>query len=68
MSKKTKTEPDESRLKEKISAQWKDSPGNDEKFRALRKRLKRVQRKRRGMAARKARAAGNVKNESGAAT
>jgi hypothetical protein len=68
MPKKTKDESDESRLKEKVSARWKDNPGSDEKFRALRKRLKRAQRKRRGMVARKMRAAGKSKNESGAAT
>ena len=68
MPKKTKAESDESRLKEKIAVRWKDNPGSDEQFRALRKRLKRAQRKRRGMLARKARAAGNGKNESGAAT
>jgi hypothetical protein len=68
MPKKTKDESDESRLKEKVSARWKDNPGSDEKFRALRKRLKRAQRKRRGMVARKVRAAGKGKKESGAAT
>jgi hypothetical protein len=68
MPKKTKTESDESRLKQNISARWKENPGSDEKFRALRKRLKRLQRKRRGMFARKARAAGHGKNESSAAT
>ena len=68
MSKKSKAESDESRLKEKVSARWKDNPGSDEKFRALRKRLKRTQRKRRGMVARKVRAEGKGKNESGAAT
>jgi hypothetical protein len=68
MPKKTKDKSDESRLKEKVSARWKDNPGSDENFRALRKRLKRAQRKRRGMVARKVRAAGKGKNESGAAT
>jgi hypothetical protein len=58
MPKKTKSESDESRLKQKISSRWNDNTRGDETFRALRKRLKRVQRKRRAILARKARAAG----------
>ncbi|HEX2056683.1 MAG TPA: hypothetical protein VHF07_09325 [Nitrospiraceae bacterium] len=58
MPKKSKIESDEARLKEKISAQWQDSSGDDPAFRSLRKRLKRIQRKRRATLARKARAAG----------
>lgn len=61
MPKKTQAESDEARLKQKISARKKDNTGADEPFRALRKRLKRAQRKRRAMLARKARAAGKGK-------
>lgn len=56
MAKKSKSESDESRLKQKISLRWNEK--GDDSFRALRKRLKRVQRKRRAMVARKARVAG----------
>ena len=58
MPKKTKSESDESRLKQKVSSRWNDNTRGDETFRALRKRLKRVQRKRRTILARKVRAAG----------
>jgi hypothetical protein len=58
MAKKGKTESDESRLKHKISLRWKENTASDDSFRSLRKRLKRVQRKRRAMVARQARVAG----------
>lgn len=58
MAKKGKTESDESRLKHKISLRWKENAASDDSFRSLRKRLKRVQRKRRAMVARQARVAG----------
>lgn len=57
MAKKTKTESDESRLKEKIAGRVQEKTPHDESFRSLRKRLKRLQRKRRSRAARVARAA-----------
>ena len=58
MAKKTKSESDEIRLKKKISLGHKENAPGDESFRALKKRLKRIQRKRRAMVARKGRAAG----------
>ena len=58
MAKKTRTESDEARLKKKISMGRKEHVSGDESFRALKKRLKRIQRKRRAMVARKGRAAG----------
>lgn len=58
MAKKSKAESDESRLKQRISVRAKEKTLSDDSFRTLRKRLKRVQRKRRAIAARKARVAG----------
>ncbi|MEX5219960.1 MAG: hypothetical protein AB7G68_16195 [Nitrospiraceae bacterium] len=58
MAKKTKTESDEARLKKKISMGRKEHASGDASFRELKKRLKRLQRKRRAMVARKGRAAG----------
>lgn len=57
MANKTKTESEESRLKEKIAGRVQEQTAHGESFRALRKRLKRVQRKRRSRAAREARVA-----------
>jgi hypothetical protein len=58
MAKKTKTESDEARLKKKISTGRKEHVSGDQSFRSLKKRLKRIQRKRRAMVARKGQAAG----------
>lgn len=58
MPKKSKAESDESGLKHKISLKWKENTSGDDALRGLRKRLKRIQRKRRAVVARKARAAG----------
>jgi hypothetical protein len=58
MPKKTGPEAEESRLKEKISSRAKTNSPNDHGVRALRKRLKRIQRKRRAQSARKTQAAG----------
>lgn len=60
MAKKPTGEPDEARLKKKISAMVKDENkvSGDPAARSLRKRLKRVQRKRRALSSRKKHAAG----------
>ncbi|HJT20800.1 MAG TPA: hypothetical protein VJ746_10030 [Nitrospira sp.] len=62
MAKKAE-ESDEERLKKKIAIKSKDQQAGSEEhvaLRALRKRLKRTQRKRRALALRKRHAAGNV--------
>jgi hypothetical protein len=55
MAKKTATESDETRLKKKVAAKLTDhkNPEEDESLRSLRKRLRRIQRKRRALALRK---------------
>jgi hypothetical protein len=55
MAKKKATEPEEARLKKKVSAKLAghSNPEGDAAMRALRKRLKREQRKRRALALRK---------------
>ena len=60
MSKKSTGETDETRLKGKIAARMGDEKGisGDPAVRSLRKRLKRVQRKRRALSSRKKHAAG----------
>jgi hypothetical protein len=60
MAKKRPAEPDEVRLKKKIAAKLinHSNPEGDATLRSLRKRLKRVQRRRRALAQRKTRAAG----------
>ena len=60
MAKKRAAEPDEARLKKKITAKLTNhgNPEGDATLRSLRKRLKREQRKRRALALRKKRAAG----------
>ena len=59
MAKKPTGESDEVRLKKKIAASTKDeSKSADPAVRSLRKRLKRVQRKRRALSLRKKHAAG----------
>ncbi len=59
MAKKPTGESDEVRLKKKIAANTKDeSKSGDPAMRSLRKRLKRVQRKRRAISLRKKHAAG----------
>ncbi|MBI3357723.1 MAG: hypothetical protein HY038_13325 [Nitrospirae bacterium] len=61
MAKKTATESEEARLKKKVLAKraGPSNPEADDAMRALRKRLKREQRKRRALALRKKHAAGN---------
>lgn len=61
MAKKSTGESDETRLKKKIAATVKDEKklSGDPATRSLRKRLKRVQRKRRALSSRKKHAAGN---------
>lgn len=61
MAKKPTGESDETRLKKKIAATVKDEKklSGDPATRSLRKRLKRVQRKRRALSSRKKHAAGN---------
>lgn len=59
MAKKTAAESDETRLKKKLSATGKDKANGDAAVRALRKRLKREQRRRRALALRKKHAAGS---------
>jgi len=61
MAKKASAESEEVRLKKKVSAllTGDSNPGADSALRALRKRLKREQRKRRALALRKKHAAGN---------
>lgn len=63
MAKKTAAESEEVRLKKKVSAKrtGHGNPEGDAAMRALRKRLKREQRKRRALALRKKHAAGNKK-------
>lgn len=65
MPKKTDAEKDESRLKTKLRERLAGhaNPEGDAAMRALHKRLKRTQRKRRALAARKVRAAGAIKAE-----
>jgi hypothetical protein len=60
MAKKTTAESDEARLKKKVTAKLTDhkGPEGNAALRALRKRLKRAQRKRRALALRKKHAAG----------
>jgi len=60
MAKKPTGESDEIRLKKKLAARTNDAGGssNDSALRSLRKRLKRVQRKRRALSLRKKHAAG----------
>lgn len=60
MAKKTTAESDETRLKKKVTAKLTGhkSPEGDSALRALRKHLKRTQRKRRALALRKKHAAG----------
>lgn len=60
MGKGTQAETDEERLKKKIAERLTGhaNPEGDRAFRALRKRLKRLQRKRRSLAMRKRHAAG----------
>ena len=55
MAKKTAGESDETRLKKKVAAKVTDhkSPKEDEALRSLKKRLRRIQRKRRAIALRK---------------
>ena len=55
MAKKTAGESDETRLKKKVAARVTDhkSPKEDEALRSLKKRLRRIQRKRRAIALRK---------------
>jgi hypothetical protein len=59
MAKKTASESDETRLKKKLAAKLTDqkSPKEVEALRALKKRLRRTQRKRRALAFRKKNAA-----------
>jgi hypothetical protein len=61
MAKKTAAESEEVRLKKKVSAMCAGhtNPEGDPALRALRKRLKREQRKRRALAVRKKHAAGS---------
>lgn len=60
MAKKTAAESDEARLKKKLGGKQTghDNPKGDQSLRELRKRLKRIQRKRRALALRKKHAAG----------
>lgn len=61
MAKKRAEEPDEVKLKKKIAAKLTNDSNSegDAALRSLRKRLKREQRKRRALALRRKRAAGN---------
>ncbi len=61
MAKKRAAEPDEVKLKKKITAKRTNhsNPEGDAALRSLKKRLKREQRKRRALAQRKKRAAGS---------
>jgi hypothetical protein len=61
MAKKRVAEPDEARLKTKVTAKITNhgNPKGDAALRSLRKRLKREQRKRRALAQRKKQAAGS---------
>lgn len=69
MAKKTAAETDESRLQKKVAERRNghDNPEGDRALRALRKRLKRTQRKRRAMASRRQHAAGKPESASQAA-
>jgi hypothetical protein len=62
MAKKMTGDSDEARLKKKVTAKLTGhkTPEGDAALRALRKRLKRTQRKRRALALRKKRAAGKT--------
>lgn len=62
MAKKPPVEEDESRLKKKVSErlQGHSNPEGDAALRALRKRLKRIQRRRRAAAVRRKHAAGKT--------
>ncbi len=62
MAKKKTAESDESRLGKKVAEKsaGHDNPEGDKALRALRKRLKRTQRKRRALALRKRHAAGKA--------
>jgi hypothetical protein len=68
MAKKKAAESDESKLKKKITEKLSghSNPKGDAAMRALRKRLKREQRKRRALALRKKHAAGTNPVEAGA--
>ena len=61
MANKRAAEPEEAKLKKKITAKLTDqkNPQGDTALRSLRKRLKREQRKRRALAQRKKQAAGS---------
>jgi hypothetical protein len=63
MAKKTPLEEDELRLKKKVSArlQGHGNPEGDAALRTLRKRLKRIQRRRRAAAVRRKHAAGKTR-------
>jgi hypothetical protein len=68
MAKKTPLEKDEAQLKGKVRERRAatDNPEGSEAFRALHKRLKRLQRKRRSMALRKQHAMGKKKPDAAA--
>lgn len=68
MAKKKSAESDETRLKKKVTAKLAghENPEGDATLRALRKRLKREQRKRRALALRKKHAAGSKPAEAAA--
>ena len=68
MAKKLATESDEARLKKKVAAKLTNhsNPQGDTAMRALRKRLKREQRKRRALSLRKKHAAGSKPAEAAA--
>lgn len=68
MAKKKAAESDEARLKKKVTAKLTEhkNPEADAALRALRKRLKREQRKRRALALRKKHAAGSKPAEAAA--
>lgn len=68
MGKKTIAESDEARMKKKIATRLAghQNPEGDAALRALRKRLKREQRKRRALALRKKHAAGSIPAEAAA--
>lgn len=70
MAKKKAVESDEARLKKKIAVKLAghNNPEGDPAIRALRKRLKREQRRRRALALRKKHAAGSKPAESAAPT
>ena len=68
MAKKQTAEPDEARLKKKITQKLADhsNPEADAAMRSLRKRLKREQRRRRAVALRRKHAGGNKPAEAAA--